>query len=49
MSIFNIDWNSDGKIDSFDTAMDFMLIDDLEREEKRQNEEDYDFFDNEDE
>lgn len=46
MSIFDIDWNNDGKLDFVDTAIDCMIIDDIEEDD---NEVNFDFdFDDED-
>lgn len=43
MSIFDIDWNNDGKLDFQDTAMDCMILSSLEDEEKKESEFDFDF------
>lgn len=43
MSIFDIDWNNDGKLDFQDTAMDCMILSSLEDEEKKETEFDFDF------
>lgn len=34
MSIFNIDWNNDGKIDFKDTIIDAMIIDSTEQDKE---------------
>lgn len=46
MSIFDIDWNNDGKINFEDTAMDLIILNELDNEDEN---DDIDFgFDDED-
>lgn len=40
MSIFDIDWNDDGKLDFMDTAIDCMIIDELDKEDEDEDEDD---------
>lgn len=43
MSIFDIDWNNDGKLDFQDTVMDCMILSSLEDEENKETEFDFNF------
>lgn len=43
MSIFDIDWNNDGKSDFQDTAMDCIILSSLEDEDDDKSEFDFDF------
>lgn len=41
MSIFDTDWNGDGHIDEFDTATDMFFINEMEKEQRREESELY--------
>ena len=42
MSIFDTDWNNDGKIDEFDTSTDMFFINEMEKEQRGEEHEMYD-------
>ena len=38
LSVFGIDWNGDGVINGFDTVMDLMILDEMEKEDGEEDE-----------